>query len=101
MKESDNNVKLIVLDRLETLRQRHEHVLDALVMDILRVREVGVIVAVGGVLDVSSYLCGVSPDMLRLEGRVNQRRLIVAPGPLYSGRLRVGCWVFIVERGWF
>ena len=37
MKESDNNVKLIVLDRLETLRQKHEHVLDSLVMDILRV----------------------------------------------------------------
>ncbi|KAL5533600.1 hypothetical protein ACEPAG_60 [Sanghuangporus baumii] len=37
VKESDNNVKLIVLDRLETLRQRHEHVLDSLVMDILRV----------------------------------------------------------------
>lgn len=37
MKESDNNVKLIVLDRLEALRQRHEHVLDPLVMDILRV----------------------------------------------------------------
>lgn len=36
-KESDNNVKLIVLDRLEALRQKHEHVLDSLVMDILRV----------------------------------------------------------------
>ena len=37
VKESDNNVKLIVLDRLEALRQKHEHVLDPLVMDILRV----------------------------------------------------------------
>ena len=37
MKESDNNVKLIVLDRLEALRQKHEHVIDSLVMDILRV----------------------------------------------------------------
>lgn len=37
VKESDNNVKLIVLDRLETLRQKHEHVMDSLVMDILRV----------------------------------------------------------------
>ena len=37
MKESDNNVKLIVLDRLETLRAKHEHVLDSLVMDLLRV----------------------------------------------------------------
>ncbi|KAI5118575.1 hypothetical protein M0805_004191 [Coniferiporia weirii] len=36
-KESDNNVKLIVLDRLDSLRQKHEHVLDSLVMDILRV----------------------------------------------------------------
>ncbi|THH02805.1 hypothetical protein EW145_g6702 [Phellinidium pouzarii] len=36
-KESDNNVKLIVLDRLDSLRQRHEHVIDSLVMDILRV----------------------------------------------------------------
>ena len=33
-KESDNNVKLIVLDRLDLLRQKHEHVLDTLVMDI-------------------------------------------------------------------
>lgn len=37
VKESDNNVKLIVLDRLETLRTKHEHVLDALVIDVLRV----------------------------------------------------------------
>ncbi|KAG8967330.1 coatomer subunit beta [Tulasnella sp. 419] len=37
VKESDNNVKLIVLDRLETLRSKHEHVLDPLVMDLLRV----------------------------------------------------------------
>ncbi|KAH8111863.1 coatomer protein [Phellopilus nigrolimitatus] len=36
-KESDNNVKLIVLDRLEVLRQKHEHVMDSLVMDILRI----------------------------------------------------------------
>lgn len=36
-KESDNNVKLIVLDRLEVLRQKHERVIDSLVMDILRV----------------------------------------------------------------
>ena len=37
VKESDNNVKLIVLDRIEALRQKHEHVVDTLVMDILRV----------------------------------------------------------------
>ena len=37
VKESDNNVKLIVLDRIEMLRQRHEHVMDSLVMDILRI----------------------------------------------------------------
>ncbi|KZS93333.1 coatomer protein [Sistotremastrum niveocremeum HHB9708] len=36
-KESDNNVKLIVLDRLDALRSKHEHVLDGLVMDIVRV----------------------------------------------------------------
>ncbi|KAH9929686.1 coatomer protein [Fomitopsis serialis] len=36
-KESDNNAKLIVLDRLETLRSRHGHVLDPLVMDILQI----------------------------------------------------------------
>lgn len=36
-KESDNNVKLIVLDRLEALRAKHEHVIDPLVMDLLRV----------------------------------------------------------------
>lgn len=37
VKESDNNVKLIVLDRVETLKNKHEHVLDDLAMDILRV----------------------------------------------------------------
>ncbi|KAF8594736.1 putative coatomer complex beta chain [Ceratobasidium sp. AG-I] len=34
---SDNNIKLIVLDRLEALHIRHPHVLDSLVMDLLRV----------------------------------------------------------------
>ena len=37
VKASDNNVKLIVLDRLAALRARHEHVLDSLVTDLLRV----------------------------------------------------------------
>lgn len=37
IKESDNNIKLIVLDRLDELRAKHERVLDDLVMDILRV----------------------------------------------------------------
>ena len=39
VKESDNNVKLIVLDRLMDLRQStsHEKILQELVMDILRV----------------------------------------------------------------
>jgi len=37
VKESDNNIKLIVLDRLDELREKHEHVLDDLVPDILRV----------------------------------------------------------------
>lgn len=37
VKESDNNVKLIVLDRLDALRKRHGHVIDPLVMDVLRV----------------------------------------------------------------
>lgn len=37
VQESDNNVKLIVLDRLDALRQRHEHVLDPLVLELLRV----------------------------------------------------------------
>lgn len=37
VKESDNNVKLIVLARLDSLRSRHEHVIDPLVMDLLRV----------------------------------------------------------------
>ncbi|KZT08642.1 coatomer protein [Laetiporus sulphureus 93-53] len=36
-KESDNNAKLIVLDRLDNLRSKHGHVLDALVMDILQI----------------------------------------------------------------
>ncbi|KAG8811073.1 coatomer subunit beta [Serendipita sp. 399] len=36
-KESDNNVKLIALDRIETLHSKHEHVLDGLAMDILGV----------------------------------------------------------------
>ncbi|KAI9751801.1 MAG: hypothetical protein M4579_005887 [Chaenotheca gracillima] len=37
IKESDNNVKLIVLDRVDQLRQRSEGVLDDLTMEILRV----------------------------------------------------------------
>jgi vesicle coat complex subunit len=37
VKESDNNVKLIVLDRLEALRASHGGVLDGLIMDILEV----------------------------------------------------------------
>ncbi|PWZ00329.1 putative SEC26-coatomer complex beta chain of secretory pathway vesicles [Testicularia cyperi] len=37
VKESDNNVKLIVLDRLDALRSKHDHVIDPLVMDLLRV----------------------------------------------------------------
>ena len=36
-KASDNNVKLIVLDRIAELREKHERVLDDLIMDILRV----------------------------------------------------------------
>ena len=37
VKESDNNVKLIVLDRLDTLRSKHGHVFDGLIMDVLQV----------------------------------------------------------------
>lgn len=37
VKESDNNVKLIVLSRLDVLRTKHEHVIDTLVMDLLRI----------------------------------------------------------------
>ncbi|KAF9447848.1 coatomer protein [Macrolepiota fuliginosa MF-IS2] len=37
VKESDNNVKLIVLDRIENLRGKHGHVLDGLIMDLLQV----------------------------------------------------------------
>jgi vesicle coat complex subunit len=37
LKESDNNIKLIVLDRLIELREKHDKVLDDLVMDVLRV----------------------------------------------------------------
>ncbi|KAF9429438.1 coatomer subunit beta, partial [Entomortierella beljakovae] len=37
VKEADNNVKLIVLGRLDELREKHEKVLDDLVIEILRV----------------------------------------------------------------
>lgn len=37
IKEADNNVKLIVLDRVEQLRKKNEGVLDDLTMEILRV----------------------------------------------------------------
>ncbi|KAJ3020287.1 coatomer subunit beta [Thoreauomyces humboldtii] len=37
LKESDNNVKLIVLDRVRELREKHERVLEDLAMDVLRV----------------------------------------------------------------
>ncbi|CAL8470680.1 g10222 [Coccomyxa elongata] len=34
--QSDNNVKLIVLDRLQELKERHRHVMQAMLMDVLR-----------------------------------------------------------------
>ncbi|KAF9267267.1 coatomer protein [Marasmius fiardii PR-910] len=37
IKESDNNVKLIVLDRLDGLRAKHGHILDGLIMDVLQI----------------------------------------------------------------
>ncbi|KAK4035120.1 adaptin N terminal region-domain-containing protein [Parachaetomium inaequale] len=37
IKEADNNVKLIVLDRVDQLRQKNEGILDDLIMEILRV----------------------------------------------------------------
>src|ERR1700733_12009349 len=37
IKEADNNVKLIVLDRVDQLRQKNEGILDDLTMEILRV----------------------------------------------------------------
>lgn len=37
IKEADNNVKLIVLDRVDQLRRKNEGILDDLVMEILRV----------------------------------------------------------------
>ncbi|KAM3074191.1 coatomer subunit beta [Clarireedia jacksonii] len=37
IKEADNNVKLIVLDRVDVLRQKNEGILDDLIMEILRV----------------------------------------------------------------
>lgn len=37
VKEADNNVKLIVLDRFDALRAKHDGVLDGMVMDILKV----------------------------------------------------------------
>lgn len=37
IKEADNNVKLIVLDRVDNLRQKNEGILDDLIMEILRV----------------------------------------------------------------
>jgi len=36
VKESDNNVKMIVLDRLLTIKQRHPKIMEELLMDILR-----------------------------------------------------------------
>ena len=36
VKESDNNVKLIVLDRLDALHSKHSHLLDGLIMDVLQ-----------------------------------------------------------------
>ncbi|EEB89217.1 hypothetical protein MPER_12710, partial [Moniliophthora perniciosa FA553] len=37
IKESDNNAKLIVLDRLDSLRAKHGHALDGLIMDVLQI----------------------------------------------------------------
>ncbi|KAJ2924380.1 hypothetical protein H1R20_g12715, partial [Candolleomyces eurysporus] len=59
IKESDNNVKLIVLDRLENLRAKHDHVLDGLIMDVLQVLSHGTDIevrrkAIGIVLSMTS-----------------------------------------------
>ncbi|KAI7870146.1 adaptin N terminal region-domain-containing protein [Spinellus fusiger] len=56
-KESDNNVKLIVLDRLEDLRSKHERILDDLVMDVLRVLS-------SPDIDVRRKALGVAMDMV-------------------------------------
>ena len=37
LQEPSNNVKMIVLSRVSSLHAKHDHVLDELVMDILRV----------------------------------------------------------------
>ncbi|KAF9516542.1 hypothetical protein BS47DRAFT_1380944 [Hydnum rufescens UP504] len=60
-KESDNNVKLIVLDRLETLRVKHEHVLDVLVIDVLRVLTRHVSLAVR--MQITDFQSSSSPDL--------------------------------------
>lgn len=68
-KESDNNVKLIVLDRFDSLRSKHEHVLDAMVMDILKVLSRSVVF----LPDEKSSDHIVSPDM-----EVKRRALDIA-----------------------
>ncbi|KAJ3395261.1 Coatomer subunit beta [Entophlyctis sp. JEL0112] len=55
-KVSDNNVKLIVLDRLIELREKHDRILDDLVMDILRV-------LTSPDIDVRKKVLGVAMDM--------------------------------------
>ncbi|KAJ3791406.1 hypothetical protein GGU11DRAFT_833582 [Lentinula aff. detonsa] len=37
IEELDNNVKLIVLDRLETLHSKHEHILDGLILVVFQI----------------------------------------------------------------
>jgi coatomer subunit beta len=63
LKESDNNVKLIVLDRLDTLRSKHGHMFDNLIMDVLQV--LSRYIRVSAVISTDSHSCSADIEVRR------------------------------------
>jgi len=57
IKESDNNVKLIVLDKVNELHEAHEGVLEDLVMEILRVLSSYTIFSILALISQSRHRC--------------------------------------------
>ena len=57
IKVSDNNVRLIVLDKVDQLRKKNDGVLDDLVMEILRVlsRYINISICYGAPLTMNPY----------------------------------------------
>ncbi|UOH82927.1 hypothetical protein LQV05_005640 [Cryptococcus neoformans] len=70
VKEADNNVKLIVLDRFNNLRSKHENVLDGMVMDILKVLS-------SLDMEVKRKAIGIALEMVSSRNNLEYRQLLI------------------------